>query len=342
MMITRIVCAFAAFAIAAGTVDAQGSAPNPTKPIHHFVFFGMDRELIRTDSLFLNTPEIEGAQITYPWRRLEQGKDGYNFSMIREDLEFLSAHGKKLWIQFQDVTFNDKNNFVPKYMLDDTAYHGGAAQAYRIGANDESEAKTGGWVARRWDPAVQDRLNKLFVKLGDEFDGKIEGINLDETSLEYGSSGRLWPSGFTYESYRDAIIRNMKALKAAFPKSVAMQYANFMPGEWRPSENKGYLDSVYSAAIASHVAVGGPDILPYRPGQRRGAHPLIQSAAGRVPTGLAVQDGNLAEINPETKKKTTAVELLDYAVNNLHLDYIFWGREEPYYSDEVIPLLRKH
>jgi hypothetical protein len=41
------------------------------------------------------------------------------------------------------------------------------------------------------------------------------------------------------------IITNMKALKQAFPKSVAMQYANFMPGEWRPTEDKGYLRAVY-------------------------------------------------------------------------------------------------
>jgi hypothetical protein len=37
----------------------------------------------------------------------------------------------------------------------------------------------------------------------------------------------------------------------------------------------------------------------------------------------------------------TAKELLDYASRELRVDYIFWGREEPYYSIEVIPLLRK-
>ena len=36
-------------------------------------------------------------------------------------------------------------------------------------------------MARRWDPAVQERLHKLFAALGKEFDGRIAGINLAET-----------------------------------------------------------------------------------------------------------------------------------------------------------------
>src|SRR2546425_12763579 len=78
------------------------------KPLHHFVFFGMDREKIKDARSFLDTPAFEGAQVSYLWRQLEQGKDGYNFSLIREDLAFLTAHGKKLWIQIQDVSFSDR------------------------------------------------------------------------------------------------------------------------------------------------------------------------------------------------------------------------------------------
>ncbi len=88
------------------------------------------------------------------------------------------------------------------------------------------------------------------------------------------------------------IITNMKALKQAFPKSVAMQYANFMPGEWRPTEDKGYLRAVYKAAKELRVGVGGPDLQPYRHGQLKSSYPLIREAAGIVPIGIAVQDGN--------------------------------------------------
>ena len=102
----------------------------------------------------------------------------------------------------------------------------------------------------------------------------------------FGYSGRLFPKGFSFEIYRDAIITNMKALKRAFPKSVALQYANFMPGEWRATNDKGYLRAVYKAAKESKVGVGGPDLLPYRPGQLKSSYPLIREAAGSFPLAL--------------------------------------------------------
>jgi hypothetical protein len=319
------------------TGSAQTADSPRTKPIHHYVFFGGNREQIRTLRAFLDNAQFEGAQIIYPWRSLEPGKDEYDFGAIRDDLAFLKSKNKKLWIQLQDVTFDSLHINVPRYLLKDSTYHGGAAKQYSIRGGDESKAATAGWVARRWDPAVQARFQKLLLALGKEFDGKIEGINLPETSLDFGESGRLFPSGFSVADYPDAIIANIKALKIAFPKSIALQYANFMPGEWRPTDNKGYLDRVYKSARSLGVGVGGPDLLPFRPGQTKGAYPLIRDAAMSIPTGIAVQDGNLEAVNPVTHKKVTAQELLDFAMNDLKVDYIFWGTQEPYFSDEVVP-----
>jgi hypothetical protein len=177
--------------------------------------------------------------------------------------------------------------------------------------------------------------------LGKEFDGRIEGINLAETSMGVGESGRLFPKGFSFEVYRDAIITNMRALKRAFPRSVAMQYANFMPGEWRPTNDKGYLRAVYQAAKESKVGVGGPDLLPYRPGQLKSSYPLIREAAGTVRTGIAVQDGNYEDVNPKTGKRITIAELIEFATDYLKVDYIFWCTQEPYYSDQLIPFLKR-
>ena len=299
------------------------------KPIHHYVFFGGDWDGIKNAKTFLENPNIEGAQVIYTWRLLERGKDEYNFAPIRENLELLEAHGKKLWIQLQDVSFSESRINVPQYLLTDSIYHGGAAKQYNIPGDDDSKAVLSGWVARRWDPAVQERFHKLLSALGKEFDGRIAGINLPETSLVFGTSGRLFPAGFSHDAYRRSIIVNMKALKLAFPRSVAMQYANFMPGEWRPTNDKGYLRDVYNAARAAGVGVGGPDLMPYREGQLKSSYPLIHEVANSIPTGIAVQDGNLAEINPKTGKPVTVNELLDFAMNYLRVDYIFWGMEEP-------------
>jgi hypothetical protein len=310
------------------------------KPLHHYVFFGQDREKIREKKSFLETKAFEGAQLAYSWRQLEPRKDEYDFTRIREDLAFLTAHGKKLWIQIQDVSFSERWIPVPKYLLEDPQYHGGADRQYKSKDDGDEHPVADGWAARRWDPAVQERFHKLLLALGKEFDGRIEGINLAETSVGFGRTGRLHPKGYAPEIYRDAIVTNLKALKRAFPKSVALQYANFMPGEWRPTEDKGYLRAVYRAARESKVGVGGPDLLPYRPGQMGSSYSLIRESAGKVPVGVAVQDGNYEEINPRTGKRITIAEQIKFAREYLKADYIFWCTEEPFYSSDLVSFLR--
>jgi hypothetical protein len=68
------------------------------KPVHHYVFFGQDREKIKGASSFLETKILEGAQVMYSWRQLEPGKGEYDFSFIRQDLAFLTSKGKKLFV----------------------------------------------------------------------------------------------------------------------------------------------------------------------------------------------------------------------------------------------------
>jgi hypothetical protein len=313
------------------------------KPVKHYVFFGMDREKLIDASSFLDSKSFAGAQVAYSWNQLEQGRDGYDFSIIREDLALLAAKNKRLWIQIQDVSFSEKYIFVPRYLLRDPQYNGGADKQYRykLVDNVETDVTVLGWMARRWDPVVQDRFHKLLFALGKEFDGKIDGINLEETAFEVGETGKLFPKDFTFEKYRDGIITNMKALKQAFPRSVVMEYANFMPGEWIPTGDKGYLRSVYKAAKDLGVGVGGPDLLPYKPGQMKHSYPLIRQLAGVVATGIAFQDGNYKYVNPKTGKRVTIAEVIEFAEDYLKVDYIFWCTEEPFYSQELIPFLLK-
>lgn len=307
---------------------------------HQYVFFGLERERIQEVS-FLKTPALEGAQLKYTWRELEPSKDTYDLSAIRHDLAFLTAHQKRLFIQLQDMTFDPAHICIPKYLLHDPQYHGGADKQYDLPGNDEKRAVPAGWGARRWDPAVRARFRKLLFVLGKEFDGKIEGINLPETAEEFGESGRLFPKGYTPAIYREAVLLNMAALKQAFPKSVTMQYANFMPGEWLPEEDKHYLRSVYQYAEKWKIGVGGPDLIPDRPGQMKHSYPLIRAAHGIVPTGIAVQEGDYDTVSPRTGKPTTIADLTSFAENYLKVDYLFWGTQEPFYSQKLIPFLTR-
>jgi hypothetical protein len=306
--------------------------------IRHFIYFGFDRENI-SDSLFLHCPKASGAQLMYWWKFLEPEKDRYDFSIIENDLAYLLAHGKQLFIQLNDVTFNEKRNALPRYLLNDTTYHGGGFVQYEYEEGNPRPRK-GGWTARRWDPAVRERFQKLIQALGKAFDGRIAGINLDETAVGIGR-GSLFPAGYTAEGYRNGILDNMNALKKAFQKSDCIQYANFMPGGYIPGGDESLLRSVYEFAWNNHIGIGGPDILVYKPGQMRNSYGLIRESAGRTTTGVAVQDGNYDHINPKTGKKVTVEEIYVFAKDYLELHYIFWCNEEPHYSNELIPFLQK-
>jgi len=303
------------------------------------VFFNRDRERI-SEPAFLETNAFEDAQLKYTWRELEPEKDNYSLSIIQSDLDFLTSKGKTLFIQLQDVSFDMSIINVPDYLTKDSSYNGGVDKQYHYEGDDEESAVAEGWVARRWDPAVQQRFHKLLFALGKEFDGKIEGINLPETAVGFGESGLLFPKGFTFDVYRGAIIGNMKALKKAFPKSVAMQYANFMPGEWLPWKDLSYLRSVYQSAQKLNVGMGGPDLRPYRKGQMNHSYKFIGESDGIVPTGIAVQWGNYEHINPKTGEQVTIPELLEFGREYLKIDYIFWCTQEPYYSEKLIPFLK--
>ena len=305
---------------------------------HHYVFFNRDRERI-SDAAFLQTKAFEGAQIKYTWKQLEPAQGEYDFGDMRHDLEFLKSRGKKLFVQLQDASFDPSIVPVPRYIRTDPQYHGGADPQYEIHNDDEAHATPAGWVARRWDPAVRERFQQLLIALGKEFDGKIEGINLPETAVDFGQTGRLFPKGFTARVYRDAVLDNMTALKRAFPRSVTMQYANFILEE-NGDTNHQYLRSVYQKAVELNVGLGGPDLLPCKPGQMANSYPLLREFAGRVPIGIAVQEGNYAHVNPKTGKRVTIPELIAFGTDYLGVRYIFWCTEEPFYSRDVLPFMR--
>jgi len=101
----------------------DASCPIASDDIAHFVYFTRDRKRMRKHP-FLKSDRFEGAQIMYSWRQLEKSKGKYDFSDIRSDIKYLKSHGKRLFIQLQDVSFSAKYKPVPNYLLKPT-YDGG-------------------------------------------------------------------------------------------------------------------------------------------------------------------------------------------------------------------------
>ena len=314
----------------------DASCPLEKDDIQHFAYFSRDRESIH-DHPFLNIARISGAQIMYSWRQLEPKKGQYDFSAIQEDYDYLASHGKKLFVQLQDVSFSASYKAVPDYLMTDE-YDGGCIPLI------EEE----GWVAKRWNPNIRSRWALLLRALGKEFDGKIEGVNFQETAA---ASTETNDPSFSPERYVESIKENMKALKLAFPNSVTMQYANFMPGEWLPWDDKGYLRAIYQYGNEIGVGLGGPDLMVQRKGQLNHLIAMMHENEYSVPLGVAVQDGNYTgktgadkdyseqEHNRSDQNENIVPLLHAFANEFLGVSYIFWVNQEPYFSGSVIPCI---
>ena len=320
-------------AVATPSVGFEGP---PSRP-KNFIYFGRDRERI-AEPAFLKNKAIAGAQLRYSWKELEPSRDRYALENVRKDAALLEKHGKRLFIQIQDASFSEIVP-IPDYLRVESEFGGGAERKLESNDRDPSKVRFDGWVARRWDARVRDRFIKLMNAIGKALDGRIEGINLAETAIGFEDS-RFHPRGFTFESYETGVKEIMTGARKAFPRSQVIQYANFMPGDSALTpEGPAHLRGIYAHAQAIGVGVGGPDILPFRKWQQSNSLPLIAARASGVIAGMAVQDGNLDDLNPSTGARVSVQDLHRYAAERLRLDYIFWGTQEPYYSEAVVPFL---
>src|SRR5262249_19400369 len=212
---------------------------------------------------------------------------------------FLARHGKRLVVQLQDVTFDERVN-TPDYLARDPEFHGGSARKYEALSDDDSRVRFDGWVARRWDPAVQARFAALLPTLAGPLDGRTDAPVLPAPAVEFGATARYRPQGFTPEAYLQGVEAQLAAARGAFRRSHVIQYANFMPGEWLPREDHGYLRAVYAFAESLGVGVGGPDLRPLRKPLRSHSYPLIAARPAGVVAGVAVPGADPPERDAPT------------------------------------------
>jgi hypothetical protein len=334
----RILLPYLLLLMAVGGNAHAESAPK------NYVYFhnrGQEGKNIQADKP-LRDPRFSGAQIVYTWRVLEPRKDRYDFSAIKEDIAYLDSIGKTLWIQLQEKSFTPRRN-VPDYILNDPRYKGGVVKQSMLTAPERDPSKPladdeYGWSAKVWERSVRERYQKLVRQLGKEFDGKIAGINFSESSIDMGVENAdgttTFPDDFDPQGYVNAIQENMGVLAESFTRSIPMVYLNFVPGEWLPWDDKGYMRSLFNEARRLKMGIGGPDLMPYRKSHMAQTYGFFKEYPDVLVKGMAVQDGNLRQINPKTGKKNTVADILGFAGQYLELDYIFWAKDE--LSDEVL------
>jgi hypothetical protein len=294
-------------------------AARPEKKMRQFVYLGQDE--LRENLPILDRPDIAGAEVIYVWMNLEPTKDGYDFSIVEEDLALAKARGKEIYIEIGDRFFQPNARYLPKYILNDPEYGGGLAPQIEPGMT--------GWVTRHWDPDVRARFQKLIAALAKQFDGRIAGLVLTETAL--GLQKEL-PEGFTCDGYYEAQKANALAARHAFKQSHVVQYVNFWPCEF--ANGRGYMSRFFDFAVANRIGVGGPDVVPWSKGQMISSYAFIRAYQDKVPVvAMAVQEPTLEYKNPETGKPFTRREFERFAMVYLGVDDLFWSKDSPWLKE---------
>ncbi|KAL7941263.1 hypothetical protein V8C42DRAFT_360887 [Trichoderma barbatum] len=312
--------ALAAQAFATQAFAAPSHKPNSFSTLQHWLY---NSELDDHSLSLLDRPDIVGIQSLYSWKSLEPAANDYDFSKLRADYKKVLAKGKKFWIQLQDRSFNASIDHVPKY-LHTTYYNNGSAPACD-GTACDTNFTINGWVAQQWNPRVRHRYQALLSAIAGEFDGKITGLNLPETSISVNEAA----NNYTNDGYFLGELENAGHAAKAFKKSYTVQYFNFWPDGWNNTNNR-FTDS-FNFYAKHGVGVGGPDLIPDKAGQEQNSYVYIPMYHDKVPiTAVAVQEPDLKEINQSTGKPFTKEEFIDYAVNKLQVGIIFWTVESPW------------
>jgi hypothetical protein len=297
-----------------------------------FLFLGGDQANLHEKEL--KNSCVYGAQIIYSWRLLEPKKGVYDFSKIKQDLLYLNKAHKKIFIQIQDRSFDPNVFNVPNYIREDESYHGGVARQYDFPG--EGKPITTGWVARVWDPAVRKRFQLLMKELASQFDGRIYGINLPETAVDFDEHNP--PQGFDYDKYFSSELENIAVLRKVFHKSIVMQYVNFFPGEW--NNDHRYMSRLFSYAKAHNIGLGGPDVLPYRKAHMENSYPFFHEYKDKLLTGMAIQEPDYTYKNPETGQPYTFSDFYHFSRDYLGANILFWNIQQPFFSEQLSPELR--
>ena len=301
-----------------------------------FFFFGSEKSLeLKSYQSLITRPCVSGVQVVYTWRELEPKKGIYDFSRIENDLRYLDSVHKKLFVQLQDRSFQPELFYVPDYIRKEKKYHGGVAMQYDFPG--EGKPITEGWVARVWDPAVRERFQLLIKNLAKKFDGKIYGINLPETAVDFDT--KKPPLNFTADRYFNAELENIAAVRNAFHHSYVVQYVNFFPGEW--NDDHHYMSRLFSYASSHQIGLGGPDVVPYRKSQMKNSYPFFHRYRGKINlVGMAIQEPDYTYKKPGTSTPYQLSDFYLFTHEYLGANILFWNVQEPFLSKQLMPAIR--
>ncbi|KAL6856400.1 hypothetical protein J3F83DRAFT_753259 [Trichoderma novae-zelandiae] len=169
-----------------------------------------------------------------------------------------------------------------------TPYYNNGSAPSCDGDSCNTDFEVTGWVAQKWNPRVRQRYQALLSALAEEFDGRITGLNLAETSIAVDETA----NNCTNEGYSLGELENAGYAAKVLKKSYAVQYVNFWPDGWNNTNNR--FEDSFNYYAKHGIGIGGPDLIPNKPGQEANSYFCIPKFHCKVPIAVvAVQEMDL-------------------------------------------------
>lgn len=303
-------------------------------PGHYYIIKGSRKNnteyLSQVYSELVATPALKGMMIRYFWMDLEDSEGVYDFSSIDKRLAELAARGKRLVIQVQTKSFNGRQ-VVPNY-LKTAEYDGG-----EFYTSDYGSTVIRGRNIKLWNPQVRDRLIALFKAMGERYNShpNFEGISMIETAL--GNPKEPLSIAQVAEFYNNKIIVHQQ-MRLFFPNTMTIQEVNYP---------RSILASFVGSLKNIGTALSSPDTFIEEEGLLykitkfeldKGIYNYYADFSGMIPMVPTVMPKNYENTKGDgTGYVPTIAQILAFARDTLHANYIFWTREEHY--EQVLEVL---
>lgn len=299
----------------------------------HYVAVGPFFEL--SEIKYLSDSAVQGVNKRYFWRSLEPQKDIYDFSFIKQDLDYCSKFNKQLIVFLIDRAYW-KKGALPNYMKE-----------------HEWKKEGGGFNPIRWHPEFVKRFVSLGKAIADEFNNhpNFEGVAIQETSMSI-PKNVLLEYNYANEKYRDALLTILNGFGASFSKSNVFWYQNGINGD-----NKIIRQIADSISFRGNIIMGGPDILPHRKWLSK-TYKIYSDYKNKIKLFCSAQDDSYHhhknDIRLSEKEQIheegylTMEEIFLFGRDEMHIKYLFWnyyyeGVENGERSfDDALKVMRKY
>ncbi len=314
--------------------SSQGSVSNVTKfNPGHYVAVGPHFDL--SEIKHFEQSGIKGVNKRYFWRTLERNKGEYDFSTIKEDLDFCAKHNKQLVVFLCDRAFW-KRGALPNYLKE-----------------HEWSADGGGFVPIRWNTEFLERFLSLGNMIAQHFDShpNFEGIAIQETSLGIPDEV-LSQYDYTPQKYQEALLHILEGFADAFSTSNVFWYQNGIQGS-----NELIREIADEITGRKNIIMGGPDVLPYRRWLRY-TYKIYPDYKNEIKLFCSAQDDSyyhhkndlkLSEREPiHEEGYLTMEDIFVFARDEMYVQYLFWNHyyeklEEGSRSfDDAIEVVKKY